>query len=523
MGGNADYFIKYPNWSIIQVSSLTEFLLIASLPPQTATSDTSHGLRATTVCLLENHLVTPVIALLLCLILLLGFAVAGLVFPPFSQWLLIGQVISGVIALAILAYLVRYLQSHILASLRDMRNWATQMRSGDLSARVNVERKGECARLAHDINILSEEFQFLSLDMEAKVRQQTHRLGQQTEELQLLYDVAMAVNNSTDINQLLTAYLFTLMKVTGATAGNVRVMTDDGRLHQVASVGLDDDLRDDDFGSNMISIPLEYMEETIGIYNLYDYPGDSASNDHQQGLLTSLGHHLGIAIKKASLERETARLSIVDERTQISHELHDSLAQTLASMRFQAQMLDDALDQNDTASQRRHTRNLKSTLDEAYTEVRELIAHFRAPIDKRGLLPSLEGLMDKFRQQTGIISFLQNACEQVDLPPNVEMQILRIVQEALANIRKHSQAQTVRVLLRCTANGGFRVLIEDDGIGFEEQILDSDTGEHIGLSIMQQRARRADASFSVESEPGEGTRIIVEITGPSLQQTEFKL
>ncbi|MEW8062084.1 MAG: ATP-binding protein, partial [Candidatus Thiodiazotropha sp.] len=94
-----------------------------------------------------------------------------------------------------------------------------------------------------------------------------------------------------------------------------------------------------------------------------------------------------------------------------------------------------------------------------------------------------------------------------DLDTSQEMQALRIVQEALANIRKHAKAHTIRVLLRCRSPGSYLILVEDDGVGFEGAVPQGNPGEHIGLSIMEERARRVGGELSIESEPGEGTRV----------------
>ena len=93
------------------------------------------------------------------------------------------------------------------------------------------------------------------------------------------------------------------------------------------------------------------------------------------------------------------------------------------------------------------------------------------------------------------------------LPAILEMQVVRIIQESLANIRKHSKAHNVRVLLHCNENGDFRALIEDDGVGIGDTVLEGSPGEHVGLSIMQERAQRLGGALRIESEPGEGTRI----------------
>ena len=175
-------------------------------------------------------------------------------------------------------------------------------------------------------------------------------------------------------------------------------------------------------------------------------------------------------------------------------------------------MLDETLEQ---VGAERRVRNeldrIRNGLDEAHTELRELLYSFRAPVDQRGLEPALEKLVRRFRQETGIPIFFQCRCRQVNLAASEEMQMLRIVQECLANIRKHAQAHTVRVLLTCSTEGEYMLLVEDDGVGFNNQRLedsaDGHPGEHIGLSIMDERARRLGGSIRIESEPGEGTRV----------------
>lgn len=104
---------------------------------------------------------------------------------------------------------------------------------------------------------------------------------------------------------------------------------------------------------------------------------------------------------------------------------------------------------------------------------------------------------------------MQIECPDLQLSPVSELQVLRIVREALNNVRKHSRAQTVRVLVRCESGGSYRILVEDDGvgIGIDEPAIDASPGEHLGLSIMHERARRISGDLRIESEPGEGTRI----------------
>ena len=197
----------------------------------------------------------------------------------------------------------------------------------------------------------------------------------------------------------------------------------------------------------------------------------------------------------------------MEERTRLANELHDSLAQSLASLKFQVRVLDETLHSGEESALWEELECIENSLDEAYTELRELIAHFRAPIDKRGLVPAVEQAIERFRRNSQISAFLQLEWNKTKLPAEVEMQVLRIIQEALANIRKHSQANAVRVLMRATPEHDFMVMIEDDGIGIQNKVIEGGPGEHLGLKILEERAARLHGRIRIESEIGEGTCI----------------
>ena len=127
-------------------------------------------------------------------------------------------------------------------------------------------------------------------------------------------------------------------------------------------------------------------------------------------------------------------------------------------------------------------------------------------MDERGLVPAIEDMVMRFEEETGIASYFQNECGEVVLSPTQEIQVFRIIQEALANIRKHSDAHTARILLRGDGPEAYHLLIEDDGLGILAA-TPAQRGEHIGLAIMRERAERLGGTLSIESEAGEGTRV----------------
>lgn len=454
-----------------------------------------------------------------------------------------------VFALLQVIFMLFLTRRYLWIPLTHVRNWALRIRAGNLNARIPELAEGEIAKLANDINALADNFQILSSEMDRKVKEQTEELARTNMSLEVLYDVAATLNMPRDLKSLLKEFMNIIKDTVDARAVAVRLLTDDGDMEMVASLGLSKQVMAAErlmpmncaacgntaqhgeitkstglkqcqsiLGQpilptstlSLVSVPLQYRGQTLGIYNLFMDPPGIDNNPEMESLLKTIGHHLGMLIGKAKLDMEARRKIIMQERSMLANELHDTLAQTLASVRFQVRVLDESLQSDATPKVIRELEQVENSLEEAYSDLRQLIAHCREPDVDKGLLPSIQKLVSRFMSQTGINTYLQQEWALSNLPAHYEMQILRIVQEALSNIRKHSSANFVRILLRCDKDGNYHILIENDGEGFDlPDNIDAHTGEHIGLTIMEERARHLNGSLKIESEPGEGTRIEV--------------
>lgn len=497
----------------------------------------------------KGPLCTTVFTLAIVIILLSVSAILSTIISATAFFYIITFLFIS--ALFLLALLLRQVRDNFLFPLNNLRQWSEDMLEDNHSARISLKSQGEFTDIFKGINVLSDRLETLTLDMQSQVRIQTKHIERKTHSLEVIYDVAASINVSRDLDDLLTRFLFTLKDVVHARAAAVRLLTEDNQMRLVASIGLDDDLMeleqtipsneclcgiaykdgnvlfqdnvrkcdkiigrnffdDNDEDIGMIAVPLQYRGNTLGVYNLFVNNREFHNEEEIENLLTSIGRHLGMAIDKARSEDEANRLSLMEERNRLAHELHDSLAQTLASLRFQVRVLDETLRGGKESDVWHELEKIENNIDEAYSELRELITHFRAPIDKRGLIPAVEHLIERFKYQTDISIFLQKEWNVLHLPASIEVQALRIIQESLNNIRKHSQAHTVRVILRSDTQGDCSILIEDDGVGIMD-IPDSDItlGDHLGLSIMHERAKRIGGTVTIESEANEGTRILL--------------
>lgn len=208
--------------------------------------------------------------------------------------------------------------------------------------------------------------------------------------------------------------------------------------------------------------------------------------------------------KLAALDREMA---IAEERNLLAQELHDSIAQSLAYLNIQVQLLHEDLANGRTEAALQGLEQIREGVQESYDDVRELLVHFRTRIGTTDLVAALRSALDKFEGQTGIRGAL--ACEGCppELSPEHVLQVMHIVQEALSNVRKHAKAKQVEIVLDCTAR---QLVIRDDGIGFD---VGEDAGEtHVGLRIMRERAHRIGAELTLDAKPGHGT--VVKLTLP---------
>jgi len=451
--------------------------------------------------------------------------------------------ICGLMLLSRIALLVR---EDLYVPFIHIRNWALRMKRKEYTARLPVSKHSEFSKLAKDLNNLSEVLLSFSEEFQEKVKLQTSRIKEQNHSLNILYEVATTINESRNLDDLLSRFLSILVKLTDAKAGTVRLRTDDDQLKMVASFGLNREFvreecmvpinrclcgtsftqgsiekhdsvdgckelsgaslfSDKDMG--ILAVPLEYQGLHLGIFNIFLKKDQLDVNDNLKELLATIGKHLGMAIEKSRLTNEAKQHSVIKERTLLAHELHDSLAQTLASLRFQVTILEENMHEKISVSHEEIAR-LHESIDEAYREVRALITHFRAPIDNRGLIPALKKIINNFESNSNIPVFFQNEWLDQKLKSEHEFQIIRIVQESLTNIRKHSKARTVRLMIKSNPNRN-EVLIEDDGVGIEKSNLVSSLGEHIGLSVMQERAQRLGGNLNIESEAGEGTQILL--------------
>lgn len=485
------------------------------------------------------------LATTLLLLLLLHLAAAVFTEQALAQWVQRYSPWLHGLEIVLLLLLFWQMWRELLLPLLRLCNWADLMRGVNLDAQVEFGRGSDFAELSRDINMLGNMIKNLSRDTEIQLQKHTDHITRESRALAIQYDVASSINLSHDLDELFGKSLRSLCHNLNARAGIIRqfkgknkedVVAEHGNINHTFLASTDRFLPVDHpecdadlgrvyrvdrlsgetvFGSSgesadeqllVLSILLQYRADILGAIHLFFRDDDNIDLDSYSELLISIGQHLGSAVEKFRLLEEESELLVMQERTRLSHELHDSLAQTIASLRIQIRVIDETFHAQDEKSIWQQMERIEYTIDQANNQLRELIAHFRVPFNEQGLIPSIEANIRHTQEEMGIPVYFQNEWPPHEFSDTVELNVLRIVQECLANIRKHSKAESVRILLSYR-DGDYNLLIEDDGIGFDETSVVSQGGQHLGLNILRDRASGINAILDIESEPEDGTRI----------------
>jgi two-component system nitrate/nitrite sensor histidine kinase NarX len=373
----------------------------------------------------------------------------------------------------------------------------------------------------------------------------------------IISEVSANLADEDDVEEMLGRFLGTMLRLAHASAGVVRVLTTDGRhLRLVGARGLppelverervvpidcghcgnavrdnrchyEIDLQDcalrtgnDYFGhacQAMVVVPLQHGGRLLGTYNLF-LPERFNLPEEVAVLFRSIGEHLGMALENARLKRENMRIALMNERAMMAAEVHDSLAQTCAYMKMRVALLHDALRDGEAERAGKYATDVGQALDVAAGQLRELLTQFRNRMDPMGLLHALEDLAEGFHDRTGIVLEYNNRATDLRLSVDQEAQVYFIIQEALANVARHSGATRAKLTLE-GAGDYYVATVEDNGRGgqgffaianrtggFEEH---PGLRDHFGLTIMRERAHKIGGRVEVANLPQGGFRVRV--------------
>ncbi|MDD2991662.1 MAG: histidine kinase [Zoogloea sp.] len=450
------------------------------------------------------------------------------------QALRLVQGISLALLLIVGASAVIQLKTYVLNPLSELLGLAKVVRRGNFSQRVTVREPDELGQLGEAFNFMVEDLSRSYAELENRVMEKTEELARSNQSLNLLYRTIRALSERAVSKGTLQQVLQEVAQVIGIRAGVLCLTRADGMsvvvqadpeaplpeaelcrpeyhaCNQDSATQPTIRMRDASPDEWNISVPLFDGMRSHGAMLLQQ--ADCKHLDKWQiELLEAVGRHIGNALATTQRNEERHRLALLDERSVIARELHDSLAQSLSYLKIQVTRLQNLLGpQPRPEPVNEVVGELRDGLNEAYRQLRELLTTFRLRIDGRGLPAAIDDTVQDFRRRTGLNITLENNLSSIELPPHREIHVLQIIREALSNIERHAEARHVSVTLRNADANLLTVSIEDDGIGFDE----NNTPMHrYGIVIMRDRAQNLEGDLKVLHRNSGGTR--VELTFPN--------
>lgn len=415
---------------------------------------------------------------------------------------------------------------------------AKTVTQGSFSARVRHLSSDELGQLGRAFNAMVEEISTMYGHLEDKVREKTAELTRTNQALELLYRTSQRLSASDLTMDQVQAALHDVEAALGVghcmicisesgqlpahrVTGDLTpeelqrlgVATDCEQCFARAQVPLDRQVLD----GAMLTLPIGDGDVLHGVLPVLIPDGQPLSMEKVK-IIETVGRHVSTALINMRRAEEKHRMAVLEERTVIARELHDSIAQSLSYLQIQVTRLKKSLELGgDVAA---IADELKQGLAGAYRELRELIATFRLRIDERGFNVAIQETIGEFSEKLGFPVRLKNNLSGIVLSGNEEMHVVRIVREALSNIERHAEAHSASVDISVDAYHAVTVRIADDGKGFDQTRTPSG---HFGVNIMHDRAQILDGRLEVVSAPGCGTEITLQFLPLKVRQVVAEL
>lgn len=252
-------------------------------------------------------------------------------------------------------------------------------------------------------------------------------------------------------------------------------------------------------------LPVRTGDELVGTLEVW-YPRGRELEHHERQLLETLADQLGTAVYLNQRMTEQQRLTLMEERTVIARELHDSLAQSMSYLKMQVarlQRIQQASGREVDACEGEVIQELRNGLNNGYRQLRELLTTFRLKFDSPGLEEALNQTVREFSERLGYAVSLQYNMSSRMFSPNEEIHVLQIVREALANVLKHAGATQACVHVY-QHNGALRVVVQDNGVGLPD---DGVPPSHYGIVIMRDRSQTLGGEISMHNREEGGTEV----------------
>jgi len=438
----------------------------------------------------------------------------------------------------------------IMAPIGQLKNAVKKIQSGDFGARVEHITSDEFGTLANGFNGMAEHLQSMYQHLERKVAEKTSELEEKHDRLESLYEVTALVSKATSLDELAQGFVKSITRIARADGVALRWSDQSNQRYlMLAAQGLPSAMIEEEhciekgdchcgmtspltglrvipiqtlaFTSlkhctkagfkTVVNIPVYQHSKLMGEIDLF-FRSHATPSPAERSLLEALSSHLAGAMENLRLNALEKEAAVAQERHLLAGELHDSIAQSLAFLKIQVQLMRDAVQSGDSNDIGTILEEIDLGVRESYADVRELLLHFRTRTNTEDIEPALATTLRKFEHQSGIKAVMSMQGQGMPLQPDLQIQVLHIVQEAMSNIRKHARAS--QVWLDVQQQPVWRFEVRDNGIGFTPGNDQLDE-VHVGLRIMMERSQRIGAQLSVTSRPDHGSTVTLTLPHPA--------
>ena len=439
-----------------------------------------------------------------------------------------GAVLFAIIVVVFIALFLIHAQ--VIVPLADLLQCARRVRVGDFTVRAQHAGKDELGQLGQSFNYMVEDLSRSYATHEARVREKTEQLARTNVSLEVLYNTTRTLAENPLTQTTLDGVMRDIERVIGLKAGAICAREENDRrgfpvaLHASTEQARSwcqqercDECLSPGTGESgvrivgsseerMLSVPLSEGGKPYGVM-LLQLPAEMQIDEWKMKLLESIGHHIGAAFATAKRGDERRGIALLEERSVIARELHDSLAQSLSYLKIQVARLKLHLNAGGSSAQIADVvEELKLGINNAYRQLRELLTTFRLRIDGRGLSEALQETIREFSQRAGIEIGLHDRLLGHELDSSEQIHVLQVVREALTNVEHHAHARRADVRLAIEL-GRILVAVDDDGVGIKDA---EPPTHHYGLAIMRDRAATLGGTLQVARRAEGGTRVELE-------------
>lgn len=406
--------------------------------------------------------------------------------------------LSMLLIVIMVAYIIWFTRKKVVSPLHQLAKASAQVQMRQFNhIPLETNENNELGSLARVFTQMAGELRKLYLNLEEKVNEKTQRLNQLNRSLAMLYHCSQQLNGS-DIDPEKLRHV--LQQISATEHLRALQLHLDGLEHW--NIYLGEPVPNQAWQQQQIKVNEEH-------FGLLRWQAGLPCPDLRT--MENLAQLLGRALYFHQTQRQQQQLLLMEERSIIARELHDSLAQVLSFLQIQLVLLKANLNKDEESAKQRSLAiitDFEQALRDGYTQLRELLSTFRLTIQEANLQLALEQVVDSLRNQTEIQMSVDCSLPSQTFSPQQLVHALQIVREATLNAIKHSQANQIEIIAHTNQDGENEIIVRDDGIGIPS--LDEPDG-HYGLNIMQERSSQLNAELHISKRATGGTEVKISL------------